>query len=191
MAADGVKSDLQSELYELQEVLWIFIESDLHELTLEMGGLKLSVSKSTATQVDHSPGDDAMRASTDAFVSTAAHRQEPHASGSDPAAKVLGVTPEHDREAAHPVDSDVAEVRSPSGGLFYRCPAPGEPPYVEVGHAVKAGDRLCLIEVMKMFTEVTSPVDGTVIAILVDSEEVITQGSVLMEIRPDRKEGDG
>ena len=45
-------------------------------------------------------------------------------------------------------------VSAPLVGVFYAAPAPEEPPYVTAGAQVKKGDTLCLIEAMKMMSEV-------------------------------------
>ena len=50
----------------------------------------------------------------------------------------------------------VTTVLSPLPGIFYRKPAPDQPPYKNQGDAVTAGDTLCLIEVMKTFTPVVA-----------------------------------
>ncbi len=59
-------------------------------------------------------------------------------------------------------------VKAPIVGTFYRASAPGEPPFVEVGDTVRAGDTLCIIEAMKLMNEIESEVDGRVAEILVD-----------------------
>ncbi len=59
-------------------------------------------------------------------------------------------------------------VKAPIVGTFYRAPAPGESPFVEVGDIVRAGDTLCIIEAMKLMNEIESEVDGKVAEILVD-----------------------
>ena len=59
-------------------------------------------------------------------------------------------------------------VKAPIVGTFYRAPAPGEAPFVEVGDIVRAGDTLCIIEAMKLMNEIESEVDGKVAEILID-----------------------
>ena len=70
-------------------------------------------------------------------------------------------------------------------GTFYRASAPGEKPLVEVGQNVKAADVVCVIESMKIFTELRADQGGTVINILVDDEEPVMKNQELIEIEID------
>jgi acetyl-CoA carboxylase biotin carboxyl carrier protein len=49
-------------------------------------------------------------------------------------------------------------VRSPVVGTFYRAPAPGEDPYVQVGDTVSPGQILCIVEAMKLMNEIVADV---------------------------------
>ena len=62
------------------------------------------------------------------------------------------------------------EVRAPMSGVFYRRPSPDEPVYVEVGDTVKKKQVLALLETMKVFQKVKSPVAGKIVEILVENE---------------------
>ena len=69
-------------------------------------------------------------------------------------------------------------------GTFYRKPSPAEPVFVETGQAVKKGDSLCLIEVMKLYTTIEAPIDGTVKAIGANDAELVAHDQVLFVIEP-------
>ena len=77
----------------------------------------------------------------------------------------------------------VTVVRSPNYGLFYSQSEPGAPPYVKIGDAVKLGDTVGLLETMKTFTAISSPVDGEVVAIHVKNEEMLEPDQPLVSIR--------
>ncbi len=103
---------------------------------------------------------------------------------------------QHAPAAPAPVAAPVAETQSvggaviPSGhaitspivGSFYRAPAPGAPPFVEVGQRVGVGDTLCLIEAMKMLNQIESDKDGVVAAILVENGQPVEYGQPLFVI---------
>jgi acetyl-CoA carboxylase biotin carboxyl carrier protein len=69
-------------------------------------------------------------------------------------------------------------------GVFYRAPAPGEKPFVEVGQRVRADDTVCLIEVMKLFNSIRAGVDGEVVEILVENGGLVEFDQALIFIRP-------
>lgn len=75
-------------------------------------------------------------------------------------------------------------VRAPISGVFYRAAAPDQPPFVEVGNTVKKGQTLCLLETMKVFTKLKSPMDGVVVEILCKNEVVIEKNQILFHIKP-------
>ncbi|MCI8538002.1 MAG: acetyl-CoA carboxylase biotin carboxyl carrier protein subunit [Oscillospiraceae bacterium] len=74
-------------------------------------------------------------------------------------------------------------VTAPLVGVFYAAPAPEEPPYVTPGAQVKKGETLCLIEAMKMMSEVPAPADCVVVEVLARNEEAVGVGAPLFRIR--------
>lgn len=71
------------------------------------------------------------------------------------------------------------EVRAPMSGVFYRQPAPEDPPYVEVGDQVKKKQILGLLETMKVFQKVKSPTNGKVLEILPENETPMKDNDLL------------
>jgi acetyl-CoA carboxylase biotin carboxyl carrier protein len=76
-------------------------------------------------------------------------------------------------------------VRSPLVGTFYRAPAPGEEPYVEVGDRVRSGQALCIVEAMKLMNEIPADVSGEVVEILVENAEGVEYDQPLFRLRPE------
>jgi acetyl-CoA carboxylase biotin carboxyl carrier protein len=83
-----------------------------------------------------------------------------------------------ERDGLHP-------VRSPLVGTFYRAPAPGEEPYVEVGDRVRAGEILCIVEAMKLMNEIAADVSGEVVEILAENAGGVEYDQPLFYIRPE------
>ncbi len=82
-----------------------------------------------------------------------------------------------------PVEGDTAgAVKSPMVGTAYRRPSPEAPPFVEIGSAVKAGDKLLLVEAMKTFNEIVAPRAGTVTRIMVEDGQPVEYGQPLFII---------
>ncbi|WEN41209.1 Biotin carboxyl carrier protein of acetyl-CoA carboxylase [Thauera sp. GDN1] len=73
-------------------------------------------------------------------------------------------------------------VKSPMVGTFYRASAPGAKPLVEVGQSVNEGDRLCIIEAMKLMNEIEADASGVIKAILVENGEPVEYGQPLFVI---------
>ncbi len=75
-------------------------------------------------------------------------------------------------------------ITAPMTGMFYRGPSPSEPPYVEEGDVVYEGQTIGLIEAMKVFNEIPSPVSGIVRRILAQNATLVQQGEILMLVEP-------
>lgn len=73
-------------------------------------------------------------------------------------------------------------VVSPLPGVVYRKPAPDQPPFVEEGDAVTADQTICLVEIMKQFTEVPAGADGTVASFEIEDGEMVDPGAVIATI---------
>ena len=67
-------------------------------------------------------------------------------------------------------------------GTFYRAPAPGAPPFVQVGQTVEPDNVVCIIEVMKLMNSVTAGVHGTVRQILIEDSDSVELGQALVII---------
>ena len=76
-----------------------------------------------------------------------------------------------------------AQIKAPLVGTVYLQSKPDQPPYVKVGSHVNKGDVVCVIEAMKMMTEVKSEVAGTVSVINVDNGELVEYQQPLFEIK--------
>lgn len=74
------------------------------------------------------------------------------------------------------------EVRAPMSGVFYRRPGPDQETYVEVGDVVKKKQLLALLETMKVFQSVKSPVAGKVIQIVAENETPLKDDDLMFII---------
>ena len=94
-----------------------------------------------------------------------------------PPATVADVEP-----STETADAPGSVVSAPLSGTFYRAPAPGESPFVDIGDSVSVGDVLCIIESMKMMNQVKSECAGEVTAVLLDDGQAIESGTGLFRI---------
>lgn len=104
-------------------------------------------------------------------------KQEREAAPRIPAAPVV-------RKAAPPKQPDAAAkvVEAPMHGVFHAAPAPGEPPFVQPGQKIEAGQKVGIIEAMKVFNTITALEAGEIAAILVANGEEVEMGQPLMRL---------
>ncbi len=74
------------------------------------------------------------------------------------------------------------EVRAPMSGVFYRRPGPDQETYVEVGDEVKKKQVLALLETMKVFQSVKSPVAGKILEIVAENETPLKDDALMFVI---------
>ena len=75
-------------------------------------------------------------------------------------------------------------ITSPMVGTFYRAPAPGEAPFVEIKDRITQGQTVCIIEAMKLMNEIEAEASGQVVEIVVENGEPVEYGQTLMWIDP-------
>lgn len=76
------------------------------------------------------------------------------------------------------------EITAPMVGTFYRSPAPGEPPFVEVGEVVEEGQTLCILEAMKLMNEIAAEERGVIQDVLVENGHPVEYGQPLFVYEP-------
>jgi acetyl-CoA carboxylase biotin carboxyl carrier protein len=88
--------------------------------------------------------------------------------------------------AGAPADEggELAIVKSPIVGTFYRSAEPGATPFISVGDTVRKGQVLCIIEAMKLMNEIDSEYDGEVTSVYVENGQAVQYGERLFAIRP-------
>ena len=70
-------------------------------------------------------------------------------------------------------------IESPMVGTYFSSSAPDAPPFVSVGSVVHAETIVCIIEAMKVFTDIPAGVSGTIAAILVKNGQPVEFGQPL------------
>jgi acetyl-CoA carboxylase biotin carboxyl carrier protein len=168
---------------EILEILKIIDESPCQELRLELEGFKLEIRKEKERR--SSQGGDSLGLAPAAPAPFAGGMKTPEGQ----AAKLDKKEEISKAEAAPAVTGEISkasgiEVKTPLTGTFYRAPAPGARPFVEVGEAVEAGEQVGIVEVMKLMNSIKTPVKGTVRQILVENETMVKMGQTLMIVEP-------
>lgn len=152
------------DLRKLKKLIDLVQESGISELEVTEGEEKVRIAKhATGTPVTYAAP---MAAPAPAPIAAAA------AAATAPAAT-------EPAENALPAGNI---VKSPMVGTFYRASAPGAKPLVELNQTVSEGERLCIIEAMKLMNEIESEFSGTVKAILVENGQPVEYGQPLFVI---------
>ena len=99
------------------------------------------------------------------------------------AAPVMAAAPAAPAAAPAPAD-DGNTITAPLVGTFYAAPSPQAAPFVKAGDTVKKNDTVCILEAMKMMSEVPAPCDCVIEAVLKADGELAAFGEALLRIKP-------
>ena len=80
--------------------------------------------------------------------------------------------------------SNTLTIKSSMIGTFYRSSGPDKPPFVEVGTEIKPGDKICIIEAMKLLNEIEAELSGKIVKVLVDDATPVEFDQPLFLIEP-------
>jgi acetyl-CoA carboxylase biotin carboxyl carrier protein len=144
----------------VQELLTRLDASDVRELEVTRGTLRVKVTKGPPQQI-YRP--------TPAAASATAPAPTPPAAG--PAVV-----------SADPSTATADAITAPLTGVFYLSPSPQAPPFVQIGSVVAAGDVIGLIEAMKLFNEIRSTKKGRVRKIVATNGQLVRAHAPLIEL---------
>lgn len=144
-------------------------KSGLAEVNIETEAFKIQVKRDTEGTVIAAPAPVA-----------AAPAAAPVAAAPAPA-------PAAEAPAQAPAAEDTSkyvEIKSPMIGTFYRAPKPEDPAFASVGDSISAGDKVCIVEAMKLFNEIESEVSGTIVKVLVENASPVEYDQPLFLVDP-------
>ena len=82
------------------------------------------------------------------------------------------------------IEENLEYQKAPLVGTFYAASKPGEPPFVKVGDKVSKGQTLCIIEAMKIFNEIESDFNGTIVEVLAEDSNPVEFNQSIFSIKP-------
>jgi acetyl-CoA carboxylase biotin carboxyl carrier protein len=160
------------DIDQIRELLAIVAANDIAELTVEVGGEKVTIKKSVG-------GLPVASSHTVLEVPKTVHRE----AGAEPKPE-----PKVERKEAgtEKVESNngLVPVTSPMVGTFYRSPSPNSPPYVEVGDRIAVGQTVCIIEAMKLMNDMPAEVAGRIVQVCVENGSTVEYGQLLFLVDP-------
>jgi len=154
-------------LDDIKQILDLVREHELAEFELERDGLKVRIRKA-----GHEVAYVAAPAGPQVVAATAA--PAPHVPA--PSTPVLAAA-----DAGESIN--LAVIKSPIVGTFYRSSEPGAPAFVSVGDMVKKGQVLCIIEAMKLMNEIECDCDGELSAVYVENGKPVQFGERLFAVK--------
>jgi acetyl-CoA carboxylase biotin carboxyl carrier protein len=156
------------DLDEIKQILDLMREHDLAEFELERDSGKVKLRKQSAPQ----------------FVAAAPPVPHLAYAPAPQAPPPLAPAPGESVLTAASEDVDLAIVKSPIVGTFYRASEPGAKPFAEVGQQVRKGQVLCIIEAMKLMNEINAECDGEVVKVYVENGQAVQYGERLFAVKP-------
>jgi len=165
------------DLNQIKQILDLVREHELSEFEIEHEGLRLKIRKD-ANGAHHLVSLPLPAAPAVALPAAAGVSQSPGPVATSGTAAAPAAA-----DAGADAEIELAVVKSPIVGTFYRSPEPGTASFVEVGSTVKKGQVLCIIEAMKLMNEIDSEYDGEVANIYVENGQAVQYGERLFAIR--------
>jgi acetyl-CoA carboxylase biotin carboxyl carrier protein len=171
-------------LDDVREILALMRENGLSEFEIEHEGLRLRLRKDTAAAA----APPLTAGSAPSVAAAAAHALAASGLDSTAGAPAPGQT-EGQGTAGSPglqateAEIELAVVKSPIVGTFYRSSEPAAAAFVEIGARVKKGQVLCIIEAMKLMNEIDSEYDGEIVNVYVENGQPVQYGERLFAIR--------
>jgi acetyl-CoA carboxylase biotin carboxyl carrier protein len=161
------------EFSDIERILELVRQHDLAEFELEKDGLKLRVRKAGVGPVFHTGPLPSMPLVPMPNVTTV------------PPVPALAPAPASSPASTADIDDsmELAVVKSPIVGTFYRSPEPGAAAFVEIGQRVKKDQVLCIIEAMKLMNEITSEYEGEIVSAYVENGKPVQYGERLFAIK--------
>ena len=155
------------DLDQLKKILDLVREHELAEFEIEHEGLRLKIRKD----------------STGAIMTVPAAHTGVQPIPPQPAALAPPAVPSAAAPVAEDNEIELAVVKSPIVGTFYRSAEPGAAAFVDIGSMVKKGQVLCIIEAMKLMNEIDSEYEGEVVNVYVENGQPVQYGERLFAIR--------
>ena len=153
------------DIDKIQKLIEVMVKNDLVEVSLRDGDIEINLRRPNATG-----GGCAPAATAQAQPVASAPDQAPAGSAGQ-------------ANAAEEDKGDFIEIKSPMVGTFYSGPEPEAPPYINAGAKVVPSTVVCLLEAMKVFSEIKAEVTGTIERILVKNAESVEYGQPLFLVR--------
>lgn len=166
------------------KIMKLIDESTFVEFKLQIGDLRLTVSKSERNpgkfQPDISRHKKIAEQNLNIMTENIRKEEVPRLIPSIAEDKMQEKT---NRPATIISEEGLIPIKSPVLGTFYTSPKPGDPPFVEIGTLVHENDTICIIEIMKLFNSIKAGIRGRIKKILAKNGDIVECQQVLFLVQ--------
>lgn len=139
---------------------------NIAKLSLSLGNLQIEVERGSGVRLQGPPFE-------------AASLPGVEAEHGPPSVTNLPRPPRQENEKQ---SAEASAVRTPIAGIFYRSPAPADPPFVQVGDEIQDDTVIGIVEVMKVMNNIRAGTRGIVAEICVENEQFVQFDQVIMHV---------
>jgi acetyl-CoA carboxylase biotin carboxyl carrier protein len=177
----------------VREVLRLIQETDVTEIQIKRGDAELHIKRGgltpTAAPLMVTPS---LAAALQPTLASPLPPIAPFQQPSHPAAGVSQANTAAERNSSGRTAAEPEPAPAPNGqpitapmvGTFYAAPSPKDQPYIQEGDTIHPGDRVGIIETMKMMNEIEAEIGGRITRILVQNGQPVEYGQALMLVEP-------
>ena len=175
----------------VREVLRLLQETDITELQIKRGDAELHIKRggltTAATPLMVTPS---LAAALQPTIASPLPPVAPFQQAAPPFVAVPQAGAPAERVSSGPAAAEPEPtpnsqpITAPMVGTFYAAASPKDQPYIQEGDTIHPGDRVGIIETMKMMNEIEAEVGGRVVRILVQNGQPVEYGQALMLVEP-------
>lgn len=165
----------------VRELLGMIHQSDITEILIERGDIKLHVKRGSAA-----PPPSMMPAAPFA-LSLPSLTPAGTVPAAAPVATAMGNSQSAGAAGAAEAPAELPKgqtVTAPMVGTFYAAPSPKDPPFIQEGDEVRSGDTVGIIEAMKMMNEIECEFSGRVAKVMVKNGQPVEYGQPILIVEP-------
>ncbi len=152
------------KIKEVEELISFIAKSGLEEVKIETDQIKLAVKRTASVMQQAS--------------------SETHGFPCMPMMATQGASKVSDETEDRPINGTYVEIKAPMIGTFYQAPNPDASPFVRVGDRIQKGQKICVIEAMKLFNEIEADVSGTIVEVLLEDASPVEYDQSLFLVDP-------
>lgn len=165
------------KIHEIRELIKLVDQSSIDELELENDGVQITLKKAQPEpeEITYHPPSPVILGEVYQQAAVTVETEQPAVQIDTPA------------PAATDAAVQLTEIKSDWVGVFASSPKTGAEPYVKLGDKVKAGQVVCRchVDILKLSHDISSPVNGEIVDLLVHDGQFIDYGQPLFVVKAD------